>query len=95
MKPTQSPISDSQKDLFRFQLKNMINPSHSLVKLSRVVNWEQLEETFGKTFCPNAGRPAISTRFMVARHYLKYTHNLSDEDIVNGWRILTGSTSAV
>ena len=85
MKPTQSPISDSQQDLFRSQLKSMINPSHSLVKLSRVVNWDQLEKTLGKTFCPDAGRPAISTRLMVALHYLKYTHNLSDEGVVEGW----------
>ena len=85
MKPTQSPISDSQQDLFRSQLKNMINPSHSLVKLSKVVNWEQLDKTFGKTFCPDAGRPGISTRLMVALHYLKYSHNLSDEDVVEGW----------
>ena len=85
MKPTQSPISDSQQDLFRSQLKNMINPSHSLVKLSKVVNWDQLEKTFGETFCPDAGRPAISTRLMVALHYLKYTHSLSDEDVVEGW----------
>lgn len=85
MKPTQSPILDSQQDLFRSQLENMINTSHSLVKLSKVVNWDQLDKTFGKTFCPDAGRPGISTRLMVALHYLKYTHNLSDEDVVEGW----------
>ena len=85
MKPNKTPQSDSQQDLFRSQLKNMINPSHSLVKLSMVVNWEQLDQTFGETFCPDAGRPAISTRLMVALHYLKYAHNLSDEDVVQGW----------
>ncbi len=85
MKPTQSPISDSQQDLFKSQLINMINPSHSLVKLSKVVNWDQLDKTFGKTFCPDSGRPGISTRLMVALHYLKYTHNLSDGDVVEGW----------
>ena len=29
--------------------------------------------------------PAVSTRLMVALHYLKYTYNLSDEDVVEGW----------
>jgi IS5 family transposase len=85
MKPTQFPISDSQQDLFRSQLENMINLSHNLVKLSKVVNWDQLNKTFGKTFCPDAGRPGISTRLMVALHYLKYALNLSDEDVVEGW----------
>ena len=85
MKPNKAPISDSQQDLFRSQLKNMINPRHSLVKLSKVVNWDKLEKIFGETFCPDAGRPAISTRLMAALHYLKYTDNLSDEDVVSGW----------
>ena len=85
MKPNKSPISDSQQDLFRSQLKNMINSNHSLVKLSKVVNWDQLDKTFGATFCPEVGRPAISTRLMVALHYLKYTHDLSDEAVVEGW----------
>ena len=85
MKPTKASIADSQQDLFRSQLKHMINPCHSLVKLSKTVNWEQLENSFGKTFCPDIGRPGISTRLMVGLHYLKYTHNLSDEDVVGGW----------
>ena len=32
---------------------------------------------------------------MVALHYLKYQHDLSDEAVVaHGWRTPTGSTSA-
>jgi len=49
------------------------------------LTWEQLEKVFGSTYCPDNGRPAISTRMMVALHYLKYTHNLSDDDVVAGW----------
>ena len=63
----------------------MINPSHSLVKLSEVVDWDQLDQTFGKTFSPGRGRPAISTRLMIALHYFKYTFDLSDDDVLLGW----------
>jgi hypothetical protein len=63
----------------------VINHAHSLVKLARVVDWQRLDDVFGQTYCPDQGRPAISTRLMVALHYLKYTHNLSDEDVVAGW----------
>lgn len=63
----------------------MINPSHPLVKLSMVVDWQRLEEIFGTSFCADNGRPAISTRLMVALHYLKYSCNLSDEEVVSGW----------
>jgi transposase, IS5 family len=63
----------------------MINPNHHLVKITKTVDWERLDEVFGKTFCQDNGRPAISTRLMVALHYLKNTFNLSDEEAVVGW----------
>ena len=85
MKPKHSPQHSNQHDLFRSELAQMINPGHPLVKLSRAVDWKRLDEVFGETYCPDNGRPAISTRLMVALHYLKYTYDLSDEDVVQGW----------
>ena len=85
MKPKISPQQNRQANLFRPELVSMINPSHSLVRLSKVVDWEKLDETFGKNFCPENGRPAISTRLMVALHYFKYTFDLSDEEVLHGW----------
>ena len=63
----------------------MIDPSQGLVKLTKVVNWERMDAIFGETYCPDNGRPGVSTRLMVSLHYLKYTHNLSDEDVVSAW----------
>ncbi|TKB06000.1 IS5 family transposase [Desulforhopalus sp. IMCC35007] len=85
MKPKKSPQQNPQADLFRAELQNMINPTHSLVKLSEVVNWDQLNQTFGESFNSEKGRPAISTRLMIALHYFKYTFDLSDEDVLHGW----------
>jgi IS5 family transposase len=85
MKPIESALKNVQKELFRIELIQIIDRGHSLAKLSKVVDWDRLEEVFGSTYCPDNGRPAISTRLMVALHYLKYTHNLSDEDVVVGW----------
>ena len=48
------------------------------------MDWDRLDELFGSTYCPDNGRPGVSTRLMVALHYLKYTYNLSDEDVVAG-----------
>jgi len=84
MKPKQSPHRNRQHDLFRSELAQIIDLRHSLVKLSQTVDWDRLDELFGSTFCPDQGRPAISTRLMVSLHYLKYMHNLSDEDVVHG-----------
>lgn len=85
MKPKKPANQNRQRDLFRIELSRIIDPRHSLIKLSTAVDWEQLEKVFGSTYCPDNGRPAISTRMMVALHYLKYTHNLSDDDVVAGW----------
>ncbi len=84
MKPKKPPQQNKQHDLFRSELLNMINPGHPLVALSKAVDWKRLDEVFGETYCPDNGRPAISTRLMVALHYLKYTYDLSDEDVVQG-----------
>jgi IS5 family transposase len=85
MKPKRPPHKNRQKDLFRVELSRIIDSGHGLVKLSKVVDWDRLDELFGSTYCPDNGRPGVSTRLMVALHYLKYTHNLSDEDVIEGW----------
>jgi IS5 family transposase len=85
MKPKKTPQKDRQRDLFRSQLSNIIDPRHGLVKLAKAIEWDRLEKLFGSTYCPDNGRPGVSTRLMVALHYLKYTHNLSDEEVVSTW----------
>ncbi|MBW2091743.1 MAG: transposase, partial [Deltaproteobacteria bacterium] len=98
MKPKKSPQKDRQRDLFRSQLSSIIDPDlfrsqlssiidprHALVKLAKTIEWDRLDEVFGSTYCPDNGRPGVSTRLMVALHYLKYTHNLSDEEVVAAW----------
>ena len=59
--------------------------NHALVKLAKVVAWDRLEELFGDTYCSDNGHPGASARLMVALHYLKYSHNLSDEEVIKGW----------
>jgi IS5 family transposase len=85
MKPKKSPHYDRQNDLFRVELCRIVDLSHGLIKLANVVDWDRLDELFGSTYCLDTGRPAVSTRLMVALHYLKYSFNLSDEDVVEGW----------
>ncbi len=85
MKPKQSPHKDKQRDLFRPELTKIIDPGHGLVKLAKAVNWARMDDVFGKTYCADNGRPGVSTRLMVSLHYLKYTYNLSDDDVVATW----------
>lgn len=85
MKPYKSKQNEPQDELFKSKLSQMIDHRHPLVRLAGVVDWERMSNVFGATYSENNGRPAISTRLMVALHYLKYTFDLSDEDVVMGW----------
>jgi len=84
MKPVKTP-HDPQGDLFKTELVRIIDMNHPLVRLGGEVDWGRLEGLFGETYCEDNGRPATNTRLLVALHYLKYTFNLSDEDVVEAW----------
>ena len=55
------------------------------MKLAQAIDWANFDEQFGVSYSTETGRPGISTRLMVALHYLKYTHDLSDEAVVRQW----------
>ncbi len=85
MKPKPSPCEDRQGDLFKTELEAIVDLNHALVKLTRRVDWARLEETFGAFYRGDKGGPGLPTRLMVALHYLKFTFDLSDEEVVAGW----------
>jgi IS5 family transposase len=55
-----------------------------LVKLADEINWQGFDEAFGVLYS-DKGRPGISTRLLVALHYLNYLNDVSDENVVYGW----------
>lgn len=69
----------------RTELARLINPQHPLVKLAQTIDWSNFDEQFGVSYSSETGRPGISTRLMVSLHYLKYTHDLSDEAVLRQW----------
>src|SRR5260370_34854832 len=84
MQPKREP-EQPQRELFQIDLEQLIDMSHALVRLGDVIDWQSFERTMGSTYHPRHGAPGISTRLMVALHYLKYQHHLSDEDVVGLW----------
>ena len=85
MKPKPSSCADLQGDLFKIELGAIVDDTHAMIKLAHTVDWERLDTAFGALYCGDNGAPARSTRLMVALHYLKFTFDLSDEDVVAGW----------
>jgi len=84
MKPKPSP-SSAQPDFFQVELSSIISLSHPLVKLAAKIAWDGFEQHLNPTYSPDLGAPGSSTRLMVALHYLKFQHNLSDEDVIAHW----------
>ncbi len=74
----------TQMDWIRIELRNLIDGRHPLVSVSHEMNWSEFEKEFGLSFT-DEGRPTVDTRLMVSLHYLKYTYDLSDEEVVVRW----------
>jgi len=83
MKPQKNKYNP-QFDLFKIELNQIIDPNHPLIKLTKQMDWSAFDHQFEKEFS-DEGRPAIATRLMVSLHYIKYTHDLSDEETVAMW----------
>ena len=66
------------------ELSFLVDAEHPLVKLGGWINWPRFEEHLAPTYHDKTGAPGIDTRLMVALHYLKYPHDLSDETVVAG-----------
>ena len=84
MRPKSEP-KQPQRELFQIDLEQLIDLSHPLVGLGQYIDWDSFEVSLGGSYHPSQGAPGISTRLMVALHYLKYQTDLSDEDVVAAW----------
>ena len=72
-------------DLFRSRLDQILDCKHPLFKLANRIDWSFFEKAFSGTYHESMGRPGKSIRMMVALHYLKYTFDLSDEALLDGF----------
>lgn len=83
-RPSQQDKEVKTAETIKQALNGLVNPKHPLVILSHEIQWQAFDEAFGVHYS-DQGRPGVSTRLMVALHYLKYQHDLSDEAVVDQW----------
>ena len=55
------------------------------MRLGALIDWGQIEHTFGAHFSSGRGRPALPSRLVAALLYLQHTFDASDEAVVNTW----------
>jgi len=75
---------EAQLDLFKVELKRLVNPEHELCILSQEIDWKGLELALSDYYS-EFGRPSIPIRTMVGLVYLKHVFNQSDESVVERW----------
>ena len=72
-------------DMFRSRLDQLLDHKHPLFKMANDIDWSIFEKEFSDTYHDTMGRPGKSIRLMVALNYLKYTFDLSDESVLQGF----------
>jgi IS5 family transposase len=75
--------NQQQRDLFH-NLEDILNPAEPLYKLSKKINWQELEEYFA-SYYSFTGRPSKPVRLMISLLLLKQIYNLGDETVVSQW----------
>lgn len=75
---------DSQQNLFKTRLTDLINLGHPLVKLANEVSWDKMELEFQNLYSEQ-GRPSIPIRKIAGLLLLKEMFKESDESVVERW----------
>ncbi len=83
MKPKPDPLKD-QFQLFQANFGQLLNPQHPLVLLADKIDWPRFDEELLPCYAEK-GRPGTPIRLMAGLCYLKYTFNISDEDMEHRW----------
>ena len=82
----ENPKSSVQEDLYRARLEQIIDLSHELVKMMRLVEWSGLDNDLRPYYCADNGRPGEPIRLMAGLQLLKDMKGLSDEEVCEVWR---------
>jgi IS5 family transposase len=74
----------TQRELFRPLLRDMIDMKHELALLANRIDWDYFEKEFS-TLYANVGQPGVPIRLMVGCLLLKQMENLGDETLAKHW----------
>lgn len=76
--------NNDQGQLFSQRLSERLNPRHSLLQLSSLIDWGRLEEESASFFSED-GAPAKPVRLVAGIFMLQHMSGLSDEEVVRVW----------
>ena len=74
----------TQRELFRPMLRDMIDMKHELALLANHIDWNYFEKEFSPLY-GTVGQPGVPIRLMVGCLLLKQMENLGDETLAKQW----------
>lgn len=77
------PAAPETDELLISRLDELINLKHPLVRLAGLIDWPEIERTFGASLTSGRGRPALPPRLVAGLLYLQHAFDASDEAVVN------------
>lgn len=82
---TPKKLNFTQNDLFEPRLSEQLNPDHPLYKMSKVIDWDELEKDLSPFFCHTKGTPGKPIRLVSGLFMLQHCFDLSDENSLENW----------
>lgn len=74
-----------QEQLFKNRLSDELNPDHELIRLGKVIPWDQIQADVEPLFTEGQSRPPLPTRLATGLMILQHLYNVSDEEVVRAW----------
>jgi len=74
----------TQREMFRPMLCDMIDPNHELALLADKINWDYFEKEFSSLYS-TVGQAAVPIRLITGCLILKQLKNLGDETLAKAW----------
>ena len=66
------------------ELASLLNLDHPMARLADEFEWDHFKQALEVMLDNEKGRPAIDPRLKVSLHHMKYSFDLSDEDVAKG-----------
>lgn len=80
------PLKQQPQDqLFKNRLCDELNPEHELIRLGKVIPWDQIQTDVEPLFTEGQSRPPLPTRLATGLMILQHLYNVSDEEVVRAW----------
>ena len=76
---------EPQDQLFKNRLCDELNPEHELIRLGKVIPWDQIQADIEPLFTEGQSRPPLPTRLATGLMILQHLYNISDEEVIRAW----------